>query len=804
MPTALDTSSARHIVGIDLGTTNVRVHVAHYSENGQANGEPLLVHLPGSERDGALPSILEMDGQGHFQSFGLPALLNMPQGIPDRFVSEFKPCIGQSSEDLRAQGRPERARFCSNPNCLHPGWAWSVAMRFCGFCGGTLETASAIGASWQPTFRYTQDQALNYARLLLTQISHRLETQFDEPIDKASGWLIAAGVPVHWQQDTLVAYEDMLQQAFPQAGVSLVHEPTGALRYYGLRDMLKPDSWERQGWTLVVDFGGGTTDLVLAQVGMKNGNLEVGEVKPYGERYGGTDFDLVLAHHAAGEIGITLDGGLLTQWKQQAKVWKEAFSARIEQDAQMKPNLPGFASPAADPEVTVSFPVPKESGLFEYAPVTLKRSVFMRAAGDLVERFHSVLERGLHHFGVEPGEIDQVVLTGGGAHWYFVHETIAEYLPGAKVLASIEPEMSISKGLSLAAAKRTKPSDELDQPIEAEHEETGKVLILTAEEAFRGGTYTIDLGDRTLSIPVKSYAYKGQTILMPSEGPPNTPGGPPTDLVVTLEITALPAQDGEDIYMDLILTSAEALTGGSKWLRVRELPLSIDFPPNTLDGSQLVIPEAGNPGKFGGNDGALHVTARVTDSPLNAMQSDIPMTQLESPAAGSFGGFPPSNFPPAGGPPSNMPPPNMPPPGATSGEASGSSPMTRRTLLAVGIGVPVAAALGFAYHHFTGTSSTPAPTPSPAPPANTPLEVVNPVAPAPLPALVSVVVCSLTSVLPTKYCPHPKTEYFKADRVPKLTCNIHIGPTCPVCGTVYPIGYKFCPKHFPPVRLTGT
>jgi molecular chaperone DnaK (HSP70) len=801
MPSVLDASTAKHIVGIDLGTTNVRVHVAHYSDTGQANGEPLLVHLPGSERDGALPSILEMDNQGHLQSFGLPALLNMPRGIPEHFVSEFKPCIGQSSDDLHAQGRPERARFCSNPKCLHPGWAWSVAMRYCGFCGGTLQSASAAGDSWQPTFRYTRDQALNYAGMLLTQIKNRLETQFDEPIKRESGWLIAAGVPVHWQQETLDAYQNVLQEAFPDAGVSLVHEPTGALRYYGLRDMLKQDNWGRQGWTLVVDFGGGTTDLVLAQVGMKNGSLEVGEVKPYGERYGGTDFDLVLAHYAAGEIGIALDGGLLTQWKQQAKVWKEAFSARIEQDAQMKPILPGFGSQGADPEVTVSFPVPKESGLFEYAPVTLKRSVFMRAAGDLVERFRSVLERGLHHFGVEPNEIDQVVLTGGGAHWYFVHETVAEYLPLAKVLASIEPEMSISKGLSLAAAQRTRPAEEAASSAEPEDvEEIATVLSLTAEQAFRGGSYPLNLGDRTITVPVKSYAYKGQTILLPGEGPPKDPGGHPTDLIITLEITALPPEDGDDLYMDLVITPEEAELGGSKWLRVRELPLSIDFPAGTMDGAQLTIPEAGNPGRYGGKDGALHVTARVTDSPLNMLATEAVAATPESQAGGGFGNYPPSNNPPPGPPPSSGQP--LVPPAAQPAP-QGGSPLSRRAVLAAGIGIPVAAALGFGYHFFMGSAAPKAVTPVTTTPPNT-LEVPNPVTPPPMSTVVSVEVCKETHLLPTVYCPHTVIEQFMPDAVPKTHCTKHIGPTCPICDTVYAKGMKFCAKHYPAVKLTGT
>lgn len=800
MPTATDTSKARHIVGIDLGTTNVRVHVAHYSEGGQASGEPSLVHLPGSERDGALPSILEMDAQGQLQSFGLPALLNMPQGLSSRFVSEFKPCIGQSAEDLRAQGRPDRARFCSNPKCLHPGWAWSVAMRFCGFCGGALEAASAVGNSWQPTFRYSQSEALGYARLLLTQISHRLESQFGEPINKSSGWLVAAGVPVHWQKDTLSAYESMLHEAFPQAGVSLVHEPTGALRYYGLRDMLRTDSIGRQGWTLVVDFGGGTTDLVLAQVGMKNGVLEVGEVKPYGERYGGADFDLVLAHHAAGELGIALDGGLLTQWKQQAKVWKEAFSARIEQDAQLRSSLPGFSSPSSDPEVTVSFPVPKESGLFEYAPVTLKRSVFMRAAGDLVERFRSVLERGLHYFGVEPSEVDQVVLTGGGAHWYFVHETVAEYLPGAKVLASIEPEMSISKGLSLAAAQRSRPSAEQVEPEPAAEEDSPtEILQLTPEQAFRGGTYTLEVGDRSISIPVTSYAYNGQVLHVLGQGVPRSDGSDPGDLIVTIQITAMPPQDGEDLETELQLTPGEAAEGGSKWIRVRELPFSIDFPAKIEDGARLHIPGAGSAGKFGGADGALDVVIKISDVPVPT--GPIESKPLPGPSAESVAQMAPQ-------------------PTSVASDSPGSSGMSRRTLLIAGIGIPVAAALVFAVDHFmlaphtdstTGGAPTGLANGTSQGSTTTPSTATTPLAPPAAPPTsippvfrVTVQVCTLTGLLPTIYCPHLINRSFVAGKVPTKHCNIHIGPTCPVCGTVYPKGYKFCPKHYPPVRLTGT
>ena len=441
---------ARHIIGLDLGTTNVRIHVAHYPEPGQVSGAPSLVHIPGSERDGALPSVLEIDDSGSVRSYGRPALMKMLRSHSARFVSEYKPCIGQSPDDLHAQGRPEKARFCGNPACPHPGWAWSIAMSYCGFCGGEMQPATAAGARWQPVFPYSQAEALGYAQQLISQLASRLEAQFGESLQAGDGWAVAAGVPVHWQPSTLSAYESMLRQAFPDTTVQLVNEPTGALCYYALQDTLAAMTTAEKhvpGWTLVVDFGGGTTDLVLAKIDMPYGRLRVGEIRSYGERYGGIDFDLMLAHHAASELGVTLDGGLLTQWKFQAKELKEAFSAQVQQERQEG------GSTATDSTVTVGFPVPRDGGAFVYVPLAMGRSTFNRVAGDLIERFRSVLERGLQHLQVSGHEVQQVVLTGGGAHWFFVQDTVKELLPHAHMLSGLEPEMSVSRGLALSGAR---------------------------------------------------------------------------------------------------------------------------------------------------------------------------------------------------------------------------------------------------------------------------------------------------------------------------------------------------------------
>jgi hypothetical protein len=346
-------------------------------------------------------------------------------------VAEFKPCIGQAPEDLAAQGRPEKARLCSNPACPRPGWAWSVSLQFCGFCGAPLAEAAE---RWQPQFPYPADEALIYSQQLLSEVRLHLERRLNEPLSGQSGWQVVAGVPVHWQAGTRARYHQVLAQAFPEAGITLLSEPEGALRYYGCQGLVRAGD----GWTLVVDFGAGTTDLVLGRVFSQGGGSLLGEVRAYGERYGGADFDLLLARHAAAELGVELDPLLLSRWKLEAQRWKEAFSdaAQVDQVAET-----GF-----------SFPVPTGERGCDYRPVVLDRGTFQRVAGELVERFRSVLERGLAHFGAQPGEITQVVLTGGGAQWYFVEEAVRELCPGAHLVGGVEPVRAIARGLALAPA----------------------------------------------------------------------------------------------------------------------------------------------------------------------------------------------------------------------------------------------------------------------------------------------------------------------------------------------------------------
>ena len=206
MPTVESPTGARNVIGLDVGATNARVQVASYDASGALAAEPLPLPIEGSGPDGALPVVMELDEAGDLLALGLPALRDMAEGSPGRFVTDFAPSLGQTSDDLAALGRPAKARYCSNARCPHPGWAWPWTLRFCGFCGGALLAQSGFGADWHPPFPFTRAEAFAHTRALLTEVARRVEARIEERPSAADGWLVSAAVPAHWRAQTRTAY----------------------------------------------------------------------------------------------------------------------------------------------------------------------------------------------------------------------------------------------------------------------------------------------------------------------------------------------------------------------------------------------------------------------------------------------------------------------------------------------------------------------------------------------------------------------------------------------------------------------
>jgi len=220
--------------------------------------------------------------------------------LRDRVRHEFKPCLGRSEEDLAQQ----TAALVLELRCPSCDARIPEGFLFCGKCGKPLPDDYRKTIA-ERALKYEREEAFGYASLLLTEIGTFLRRSA-----LGDGWqgddLVVVGVPVHWTEGTRRRYGQMVAEAFGMDRVESVAEPRAALAEY----LWRAGSEVRAGDTvLVVDVGGGTTDLVAGTV-QEDGTLG-GDVSTSGIRYGGADFDDRIVLWALRQIDLpaTVDEG---------------------------------------------------------------------------------------------------------------------------------------------------------------------------------------------------------------------------------------------------------------------------------------------------------------------------------------------------------------------------------------------------------------------------------------------------------------------------------------------------------------
>src|SRR5439155_6385263 len=89
---------ARYVLGLDLGTSNLRLHRGTYDEQGRSRGEPGLLRLPGSGPDCALPTVLELDARRGLRSYGRPAVQDLMLGFVRKVIADLLTCLVQAEQ----------------------------------------------------------------------------------------------------------------------------------------------------------------------------------------------------------------------------------------------------------------------------------------------------------------------------------------------------------------------------------------------------------------------------------------------------------------------------------------------------------------------------------------------------------------------------------------------------------------------------------------------------------------------------------------------------------------------------------
>ena len=243
------------------------------------------------------------------------------------------------------------------------------------------------------------------------------------------------GSPVTEAVITVPAYfTDAQRQATKDAGKiaglevkRIINEPTAAALAYGIDK-------ENEQKILVYDLGGGTFDVSVIEMG--DGVQEV-LATAGNNNLGGDDFDQRiidwLADNFKKENGIDLKAD-----KMAAQRLKEAAEkAKIE--------LSGITNASISlPFITVDATGPK------HLETTLSRAKFNELTADLVEATMQPMRQALSDAGLNPSDLDKILLVGGSTRIPAVQDAVKKFT-GKEPFKGINPDECVAIGAALQA-----------------------------------------------------------------------------------------------------------------------------------------------------------------------------------------------------------------------------------------------------------------------------------------------------------------------------------------------------------------
>jgi molecular chaperone DnaK len=234
---------------------------------------------------------------------------------------------------------------------------------------------------------------------------------------------------------TVPAYfNDAQRQATKEAGkiaglevMRIVNEPTAAALAYGL-DKKKDET------IAVYDFGGGTFDISILEVG--EGVVEVkatnGDTHLGGDNLDQRIIEWIIAEFRKSDgIDLSKDRMALQRLKEAAEKAKMELSTVMETDI----NLPFITADQSGPK---------------HMQMRLTRSRFEQLVDDLLQKTVGPTRQALTDAGVDPKQIDEVVLVGGSTRIPRVQQIVKE-LFGKDPHKGVNPDEVVAIGAAIQA-----------------------------------------------------------------------------------------------------------------------------------------------------------------------------------------------------------------------------------------------------------------------------------------------------------------------------------------------------------------
>jgi len=233
---------------------------------------------------------------------------------------------------------------------------------------------------------------------------------------------------------TVPAYfNDAQRQATKEAGEiagltvkRIINEPTAAALAYGLDKMSKDMK------IVVFDCGGGTHDVSVLELG--DGVFEV--LSTDGDTHlGGDDFDQMLIDYFISEFHKETGMDISNDPMALQRLREAAEKAKIELSSspQTEVNLPYLSADSTGPKHLVT---------------TISKSKFDQLTESLVERTIKPCESALKNAGLNPSDIDEIILVGGSTRIPAIQEAVKKFF-GKEPSKGVNPDEVVALGAAI-------------------------------------------------------------------------------------------------------------------------------------------------------------------------------------------------------------------------------------------------------------------------------------------------------------------------------------------------------------------
>jgi len=334
---------------------------------------------------------------------GKPTIIPSAEGATV-YGKAFPSVVAFTRDDELLVGEPARRQAVSNPE------------------GTITGVKRKMGTSFKYKIRGKEYTPQQISAFILQKIKRDAEAFLGEPVKKA-----VITVPAYFNDNQRTATKDAGKIAGLDV-VRLVNEPTAASMAYGLDK-------EGEHKILVFDFGGGTLDVTIMELG--DGTFSV--LSTSGDtQLGGRDMDDALTKFIIDDFktkeGVDLgeDDSAMQRIKEAAEKAKIELSSVLETEI----NLPYITATDKGPKHLV---------------MKITRAKLEKLVEPVIEKCEKPIEQAIKDARLSKNKIDKIILVGGPTRMPIVQKFIEEKI-GKKPERSIDPMECVAQGAAIQGA----------------------------------------------------------------------------------------------------------------------------------------------------------------------------------------------------------------------------------------------------------------------------------------------------------------------------------------------------------------